>query len=252
MIRAALFDLDGTLVQTERLKALAYAQAVQTLSVTPISTQAVVEAFKAVVGRSREEVSSALLKQFGLEDAARSRLAALDVQYPWQVLARLRLNVYEDLLADPALLRAHQWPHNVELLRAARRSGCRTALASMSYCPQVTLILQAIDLRDQFELVLSREDVERPKPDPEIYLLAARLLGERPEDCLVIEDSLAGVQAALAAGMNVVAVSTPLTRDALHLQQLLPREWVVDDPATLPAVVENRIRAHAERGHAPR
>ncbi len=238
MIRAAIFDLDGTLVKTEWLKSLSYAKAVQALSPTPVAAEAAQEVFKEVVGRSREEVSATLLQRFGLEAVARARLGEHDAQYPWQVLARLRLRLYDEMLADAAVLRANQWPHNVELLRAARRGGCRTALASMSYCDQVKRILRAVGLEDQFDAILSRDDVEHPKPDPEIYLLAARLIEAQPEDCLVIEDSPAGVQAAVAAGMNCIAVATPLTRERLHSQNLLAPEWIVDDPATLPTVVE--------------
>jgi beta-phosphoglucomutase len=246
MIRAMIFDLDGTLVQTERLKALSYARALQSLSPEPPADEAVLEAFKDVVGRSREEVSGGLLAAFQLEPAARARLAELQVQYPWQVLARLRLEIYAAMLDDPELLRVNQWPQNVELLRLARRMNCRTALASMSDCEQVKQVLQAIGLDNEFEVILAREDVERPKPDPEIYLLAARQLAVPPGDSLVIEDSPAGVQAALAAGMRCVAVSTPLTRERLHAQQLLAPQWIVDDPATLLAVVEHALRAPAE------
>ncbi|MBI5828936.1 MAG: bifunctional transaldolase/phosoglucose isomerase, partial [Chloroflexi bacterium] len=238
MIRAVLFDLDGTLVKTEWLTSLSYAKAVQALSPTPVAAEAAQEVFKEVVGRSREEVSTTLLQRFGLEAAARARLGEHDAQYPWQVLARLRLRLYDEMLADVAVLRANQWPHNVELLRAARRGGCRTALASMSYCDQVMRILRAVGLEDQFDVILSRDDVEHPKPDPEIYLTAARLVETAPADCLVIEDSPAGVQAAVAAGMNCIAVATPLTRERLHSQTLLAPEWIVDDPATLPTVVE--------------
>jgi beta-phosphoglucomutase len=240
MIRAALFDLDGTLVKTEWLKMLSYAQAVQQLSPTPVTTEQVQRVFMQVVGRSREEVATTLLEHFNLADAARARLAEMSAQFPWQVLARLRMQVYDKIVADPNILRANQWEHNVALLRAAKQSGCRTALAtrSVSYCEQVTRILDAVGLADQFEVILSREDVEQPKPDPEIYLLAARLLDTPPDECLVIEDSPAGVQAAVAAGMNCIAVATPLTRDQLHAQNLLAAEWIVDDPAKLPAVVE--------------
>ncbi len=111
----------------------------------------------------------------------------------------------------------------------------------MSYCDQVTRILRAVGLEDQFDVILSRDDVERPKPDPEIYLLAARLLAKQPANCLVVEDSPAGVQAAIAAGMNCIAVATPLTQERLHTQTLLAPEWIVDDPATLPAVVERLL-----------
>ncbi len=243
MIRAAVFDLDGTLVKTEWLKMLSYAQAVKQLSPTPVTTEAVQHVFMQVVGRSREQVATALLDRFGLEAAAQARRAEMNAQFSWQVLARLRLQVYDQILADPNVLRANQWPHNVALLRAAKQGGCRTALASMSYRGQVTRILDAIGLADQFEVILSREDVEQPKPAPEIYLLAARLLDIRPEECLVIEDSPTGVQAAVAARMSCVAVATPLTREALHAQNLLAPEWIVDDPTTLPAVVARLIQS---------
>ncbi len=249
MIHAMIFDLDGTLVKTEWLKSLSYAKAVQALSPMPVVAETVQEVFKEVVGRSREEVSTTLLQRFGLEAVARARLGEHDAQYPWQVLARLRLRLYDEMLADVAVLRANQWPHNVELLRAARRGGCRTALASMSYCDQVMRILRSVGLEDQFDAILSRDDVEQPKPDPEIYFLAARLIESQPEDCLVIEDSPAGAQAAVAAGMNCIAVATPLTRERLHLQTLLAPEWIVDDPTTLPTVVARLIQTRNARPH---
>ncbi len=250
MIRAMIFDLDGTLVKTEWLKSISYAKAIQSLSPTPVTLEEVQEVFSEAVGRSREEVSTTLLEHFGLEEAARARLVEMEARYPWQVLVRIRLDIYDGMLADPDILRANQWPHNVELLRTATRAGCRTALASMSDCDQVMLILKAISLADQFEVILSREDVEHPKPNPEIYWLAARLLGERPEECLVIEDSPAGVQAAVAAGMHCVAVATPLTRERLHAQELLPPDWIVDDPGTLSAVVERLVEHHNRKMHS--
>jgi HAD superfamily hydrolase (TIGR01509 family) len=241
-----IFDLDGTLVKTEWLKSLSYAQAVQGLSQASVTVEAVQGAFAEVVGRSREEVSRALASRFGLEGSAGAQLGEFEAEQPWQVLAGLRLQIYDDMLADPQVLRANQWPHNVELLRAAARSGCSTALASMSTAEQVSRVLEAVGLRDQFDLVLSREDVESPKPDPEIYRLAAELLERPPGECLVIEDSPAGVQAAVGAGMHCVAVATPFTRAGLHAQTWLPLEWVVDDPATLPQVVERLIESQSQ------
>ena len=82
----------------------------------------------------------------------------------------------------------------------------------MSYYKQVRRVLEVLGLADAFDFVASRDDVENGKLDPEIYLLVAREPGVSPADCLVIEDSPAGVKAALAAGMSVAAVSTPFTR----------------------------------------
>lgn len=237
MIRAMIFDLDGTLVQTERLKALSYARAVVELCPHTVQENSVIEAFKDVVGLSRREVALALIERFDLETRVAARISELGVDTPWQAFVQIRLRYYEELLADPDILKNNQWPHNVELLRTARRNGCKTGLATMSYCAQVQRVLAILDLSGEFDFVASRDDVERGKPDPEIYQLVSAELGISPQECLVIEDSPSGVKAALAAGMWCIAVTTPFTRDQLHVAKLLDERWIVDDPATLMTVI---------------
>jgi len=243
MIRAVIFDLDGTLVKTERLKGLSYAHAVQQLSPEPTPEEAVLRVFSEVVGRSREHVASTMVERFHLEDSAQALLVETLSQYPWQVLARIRLKIYDQMLADPDMLRSNQWPHTVELLKDFARQGYPLGLASMSICEQVNTVIRSVGLDGIFQVRLSREDVEEPKPNPEIYLLAARLHGKEPRECLVIEDSPAGVQAAVTAGMSCIAVATPLSKDGLHKQALLRPEWIVDEPERLKDTVERLLRS---------
>ena len=237
MIRAMIFDLDGTLVQTERLKAISYAQAAVELRPDTVTEAAVMATFREVVGLSRNEVAQTLVERFDLAEAARARMAEFGVSTPWQAYIQIRLGHYEAMLADPDVLRRNQWPHAVNLLHAAWLAKCKVGLATMSYCAQVQRVLSILGLEDQFAFVASRDDVEQGKPDPEIYLLVAGQLGVAPAECLVIEDSPSGVQAALAAGMHVIAVSTPFTKDGLHAGPL-DKRWIVDAPATLPAVAQ--------------
>jgi beta-phosphoglucomutase-like phosphatase (HAD superfamily) len=86
------------------------------------------------------------------------------------------------------------------------------AVVSGSTRESVTASLSALDLLDRFEALVCAEDYARPKPDPEGYLLAARLLGVDPADCLVFEDTPLGVAAAGAAGMRYVLVPPPWDR----------------------------------------
>ena len=104
-------------------------------------------------------------------------------------------------------------------------------------------------LNRAFDFVATRDDVEHGKPDPEIYLLVARELGVSPHECLVVEDSPSGVKSALSAGMYVVAVSTPLTRELLHASGLLAPEHIVDDASMLPAAVTHVIADHQKIEH---
>lgn len=228
MIRAVIFDLDGTLVQTERLKAISYGRAAVELCPRTIVEDDVVEAYKSVVGRSRQEVAEALVERFGL-------------CVSWEKFVERRLKIYDGMLADPELIKSKQWPHNVALLREAHRSACKTALATMSHREQVRWILEVLELADAFDVVATADDVKRGKPDPEIYRRVSEELDIPPEGCLVIEDSPSGVKAALAAEMACIAVTTPFTREAVHAAGLLETEWIVDDPEVLCDVVRRRL-----------
>lgn len=242
MIQAIIFDLDGTLVQTEKLKARSYAQAAIELCPREIQESEVIEAFKDVVGLSRQEVASTLMDKFDLKATASKRMGEFGVSTPWQAYVQVRLNIYQEMLADPQVIRDNQWAHNRALLDQALREKCKVGLATMSYCKQVQRILDILKLKDAFDFVATRDDVEMGKPDPEIYLLVARELGVDPTECLVIEDSPSGVLAALNAGMQVVAVSTPFTMDKLHQGGLISVDHIVDDPGDLEKIVDHVIQ----------
>jgi HAD superfamily hydrolase (TIGR01509 family) len=243
MINTVIFDLDGTLVKTEKLKALSYARAMTELRPDCTDEEEAIEAFKEVVGRSRQQVAKALMQRFDLEKHARARMAEFEVRTPWQAFVQIRLRYYNELLANPDVLRENQWPHNMALLQHFRQSDCKVGLATMSVCSQVKRVLSILDLADAFDFIASRDDVEHGKPEPEIYLLVAKELDSLPGECLVIEDSPSGVKSALAAGMWCIAVSTPFTHRGLHAKPLLDPRWMVDDPRTLPAVVQQLFAA---------
>jgi beta-phosphoglucomutase-like phosphatase (HAD superfamily) len=141
----------------------------------------------------------------------------------------------------------HRWPHNLKLLDEARKMKCLTGLATMSTCRQAQRVLKILDLQSAFDFVATRDDVNQGKPDPEIYNLVAAELVIPTNQCLVIEDSPAGVRSALSAGMCCIAVTTPFTRDAIHRQELLEKRWVVDDPDQLISLVQNMLALHAKQ-----
>ena len=249
MINAIMFDLDGTLVQSEKLKALSYAIAVQRLRGLPEPDQRAIEAYREIVGSAREVASRHVMDSLDLETELGALTADHGVSQPWEVLTAIRTEIYDDMVADPQVLRDNQWPHTIGLLRVAHESACRTALATMSNRDEAMHVLRSLDLEQYLDEILAREDVEQPKPDPEIYLLAAQRLEVRPDDCLVLEDSPNGVRAAVAAGMNVIAVATPFTIAGLHKSQVLEHAWVVHEAEQLLDMVRDRIAEHNRTAH---
>jgi beta-phosphoglucomutase len=103
------------------------------------------------------------------------------------------------------------------------------AICSGALQPEIEMILEGAGLRSYFEVIVSAEQVERGKPDPEGFLLALKLLNKKlhksiqPADCVVIEDSHWGLQAAKAAGMRAVAITN--TYAAEHLK---PADKVIE------------------------
>jgi HAD superfamily hydrolase (TIGR01509 family) len=97
-------------------------------------------------------------------------------------------------------------PGAVELIHALRDAGVPIALATNSGREFATRALRAAGIFDCFEAVKSAEDVEHPKPAPDVYLAAAAAVGAAPDACVALEDSETGVAAARAAGMTVIGV----------------------------------------------
>lgn len=104
----------------------------------------------------------------------------------------------------------------VPLLAAARETGRRTALATSAPKENIDFVLDGLALRQAFDVVVGEAEVRRAKPDPEIYLTAASRLGVDPRECVVFEDSLAGVASGQAAGMPVVGLTTTHRADELR------------------------------------
>jgi beta-phosphoglucomutase len=249
VIRAIIFDLDGTLVQSEKLKAQSYAIAIERLRGLDGPELAAVEAYREIVGASRDVASRHIMESLDLEAELRPLMSQYNATEPWEALSVIRKEIYDGMVEDPQVIRDNQWPHTVGLLRVAREAYCKTALATMSYRVEALHVLRSLDVEQSLDVVLTREDVVSPKPEPEIYRLAAQKLDVPPQECLVLEDSPNGVRAGVAAGANVIAVATPFTIAGLHSSEALEHAWVVHDPDKLLDVVRERIDEHNKTAH---
>lgn len=134
------------------------------------------------------------------------------------------------------------------VLGDARRLGLARAVASSSSCGWVEGWLSRRGIRELVQVVVARDDVANVKPDPELFLLAARRLGIPAACCIVFEDSPNGMRAALAAGMRCVAVPNALTRPLARPPVDLVLESLEERP--LEVVLEAVAAGHAGAGAA--
>ena len=244
MIKAFLFDLDGTLVQTEKLKALAYAIAVQLVQGLFEPDQRAIEAYRESIGAPQDVASQHIMEKLNLEEELRPLMKEYNVSTPSQVLKKIWTDLYPKMVANPSLLKRNQWPHTIDLLRMVSNT-CFIAVVTGSSSSVVLHILHSLEIDYMIDLIVSSEDVTHGKPHPESYLLVAKKLQVLPEECLVLEDSVNGVRAALAAAMDVVAIATPFTNAGLHSSEIIEDVWIVCEPEKLTETVRHMIEGHS-------
>jgi HAD superfamily hydrolase (TIGR01509 family) len=214
-----IFDCDGVLVDSEHLACAALADVMTTLG----HAMTVDEAMRAFAGRSLKDVLARAERLL-----SRPIPKDLGEQAAVQLMARFR----RELQAVAGVK---------EAIAALPYRRC---VASSSDPGRLTLSLDLTGLSALFgDNVFSAVEVANGKPAPDLFLLAARRLGEDPSSCIVIEDSVLGVEAAGAAGMAAIGFA-----GASHANQGLAErlaaagaEWVIDSMANLPAAVEQVV-----------
>jgi len=188
MIRGVIFDLDGVLVSTDELHYQSWQKLADEEGIP----------FDRTVNDRLRGVSRMVSLEIVLEKADRSYTPAEKAE-----MAERKNATYRDLLQR--LAAGDLLPGVAELLEELRERGVKVAVASSS--KNATLIMAQVGLADRFDAVVDGNDIQRSKPDPEVFLLAAERLGLPAGACLVVEDAASGVEAARRAGMAILGVA---------------------------------------------
>ncbi|WP_338721871.1 HAD family phosphatase [Devosia sp. XK-2] len=192
---AAIFDMDGTLLDTEAV----FRDIVFDVC-TELGFEMTDDVHRSMVGSSHETTNRLLIEAYG-------------VAFPYAMFdEKCRVTMRERSHAGVPVKQGAR-----EFITELRVRGIPTAVATSSRNPHAEHHLRAAGLLDLFETVVTRDDVVNPKPHPEPYLTAAGRLGVDPTRCLALEDSHSGVRAAHAAGMQTVMVPDLVgPNDAIH------------------------------------
>jgi beta-phosphoglucomutase len=211
MLRAVIFDFDGVLVDSEKLHLQAFNNVLARFKIE-ISTQEYYEKFLGLSDRELLEVINNREKNLALTDRQFKQL----------------LSAKADVFKNLALTQAPVIVGVYEFLKMLRANKIPLAICSGALLPEIEMLLKGANLREYFDVIVSAEQVKKGKPDPEGFILALKLLNEKSnslikaEDCIVIEDSRWGLEAAKKAGMHTVAVTNSYSAD-----QLKPADKVV-------------------------
>lgn len=190
MIKAVIFDMDGVLADNRDLHIKAFTTwcAAHGMTITakdllPLFGMGNDEIFPAVF---KSDLTPSQIEQYGQEKEALYRQLAATELKP---LAGL-----------------------VDFVTSLKQAGIKVAVGSSGMKKNVDMVVAACGLEGQFDAISNGDMVEKAKPAPDVFFLAAKLVGVEPKDCFVFEDSFAGIAAARAAGMGVGAVATTFSR----------------------------------------
>lgn len=183
MIKAVIFDMDGTLVDTEKYL-IAYLEKAGKLCGYPMT---------------REDALS--LRSLAPEYAAPAMKKRFGENFDFEKVRRCRIE-----LMKKAKLPVECKPGAEEVLDLLKERKIRTAVATSSAEEKAKRVLTQAGLYDSFTCVICAPDMKHGKPMPDVYLYACHVLGEKPEECMAVEDSPNGVLAAYRAGLRTVMV----------------------------------------------
>ncbi len=193
-IKAVLWDLDGTLADSAALHFQAW-QATMRQHAVPYTYQMFIDSF----GRNNAEI---LTEHFDPTDVATI-----------QRVSREKEAAFRELLTPEAL---HLLPGVTSWLGDFRRLGLLQVIGSSGPMANIAAMVRALDIGDYFLALVTGTHLPKGKPDPAIFLRCAAVAGLAPAECLVIEDSIHGIEAAQRAGMRSVAVGAVANSDALQ------------------------------------
>ena len=185
MIKAVIFDWDGTLADTKK---------------------AVVQSFQKVLGEAGCVVSDEFIERrmgIGTKKTIEEAFRECNMRFDDEMLenlAREKIKIQVSLTEIVDLFEGA-----AELLEELQ-GRAKIALATMSGRKVVDKILPEKRIKTYFDVVVSADEIVNPKPDPEVFRVSAKKLGVDPKDCVVVEDSVFGVRAAKAAEMKCIAV----------------------------------------------
>jgi HAD superfamily hydrolase (TIGR01509 family) len=186
MFELVIFDWDETLAHTKTIAVKSFKK-----TLAEINLDVSDEYIKKQMGKSAKEILLETLRHF-------------NKNYSEEKIEQLLQKRIEAEIQLSKKVKLHDGA--IELLDALK-GKIKLALATMNDKPVITHLLKQHNITEYFEVVLSANDVKKSKPEPEIFIKAANQLDIQPKNCVIIEDSIFGIQAAKKAKMSCIAVS---------------------------------------------
>jgi beta-phosphoglucomutase family hydrolase len=195
-----LFDLDGVIVDSGECHKKSFFQIAHEEGIE-MTDELFIEGF----GRRNDEIFPMYLgrplSQEKLDD-----------------LAERKEHIYREFMRESGV---HPLPGVIEFIKDLKENGFKIAIGSSTCLKNIEFVLSSLGILDSFDAIVSAEDVTIGKPNPRVFVLGAERVGVVPKNCVVVEDAVAGVQAAKNGNMKALAVTTTRIAEDLYEADLI-------------------------------
>ena len=187
-MKAVIFDRDGVIIDSESANVISAVTAFKEIGI-----EIKEEEKEWIVGRHPEDYKEFFLKKY---------------TFSYEEFRKVQRKTYYELLESTSL-----FEKTIALIKKLKLMKIPLALTTSSSMKSTLQVLRKAKLENVFDVIVTFEDYEKRKPDPEPYILTAKKLNLKPEDCVVIEDSSIGIESAKKAGMKCIAIPNEYTKN---------------------------------------
>jgi len=187
-LNCAIFDLDGTLVDTVDAHVLSWTEACRRMGITDVSRNELISLF----GRTSIDIAKEILRARSISLTKAEQLSSIK----------------DKLFEECYVVKVRRLPGAKEVLSFLKSRGVKVVIVSSNPRSVITKMLVATDLKEYVDLIIGQDDVSKGKPSPEPILKALSYLKARPEDAIMVGDSIYDVQASIKAGVLAIGIAT--------------------------------------------
>ncbi len=190
MIKAVIYDVDGTMVDSEPLHVRAWDRALQIYGRHLIDLSEELRATMA--GKKPAVIASEMVEDLGLDIES--------------------VNLFEkrtEIFMNSIKTELHGMPGVVSSIKRLKEDGYKLGIGSALPVSYINTVLDILSVHTFFDVIVTGDEIKKGKPHPETYLAVARKLGVQPKECIVIEDAESGIKSAKAAGCLCIAIENP-------------------------------------------
>ena len=241
-LEGIIFDLDGTLLNTEKLKFLTYHDELKNnIGIKSEKLTALKNLYISLVGSPDIDVAKKIFETFEIQNISNNPIYSSTK--PWEKFYEIIMHRYYLSHGSEESLKQNTFSQALNILREYKTLGKKIAIATSSTKKEALRIIKIINLKDKFDLLITKDEIKYPKPNPEIYIKTIKTLKiKNPNSVVCIEDSLIGLKAVISAKIPYIAVPNEFTEHLVRNSQIISSKWIVSSNENLNQRIMDRIK----------